>query len=265
VAVTCDELIQSLDTEGRAQLDQIARHTAVCETCHKLWRTHQRLTLSSRAPAEALEPSEALRRALQDHQDHPEPTPGSSPLRRLLTVLLPLLGCLALACLALARPDFSHVQTLPYWSGVLLLGSCLGFCLSVLVWRDSSGFGASPRLRWGAVAIALGIFALFASVDGLHGPEDVSHPLPQDCLLFGLAVAGAVSAAAFRAVRHSVLSAPSASGALAGCIGGIGGVLWLHFHCAAGAGLHLVIGHGLAFALAVLVSMLLGRRSVLPA
>jgi hypothetical protein len=263
--VTCDELIQFLDIDSRAQLDQIARHTAVCETCHKLWRTHQRLTLSSRSPAHTLALGDELQRALADHAEHPAPIPGSSPLRRSLSVLVPLAASLVVVWLTLVRPDLREALTLPFWSGVALLGLCFGLCLSVLVRRDPTGFGASTRLRWACVAITFAIFLLFASVGGLHGPQAASQALPRDCLLLGLAVAGALSAAAFSAVRRSVLSAPSASGALAGCVGGIGGVLWLHFHCAATAGLHVLIVHGLALTLAVLVSMLLGRRSFLPA
>lgn len=112
---------------------------------------------------------------------------------------------------------------------------------------------------------ALALFPVFANLAALHGPHDASLALPRDCLLFGLVVSLALSACAFYAARRSVLLAPSASGALAGCIGGLGGLLFLHVHCAAGAGPHVLVVHGLAFSVTLLIATLVGRRFVLSA
>jgi hypothetical protein len=173
--------------------------------------------------------------------------------------------CLTLAWLGLARPDLSAATTLPYWSGAALLVVCFSGCMAVFVRRDSSGFGASPRVRWACVLGTLAVFPMFATLQALHGPHDASLTLPRDCLLFGLMISLALSAAAFYAIRRSVIVAPSASGALAGCVGGLGGLIWLHVHCAAGAGLHVLVVHGLAFTVALVTATLVGRRWLLRA
>lgn len=262
MAVTCEEFIESLDTDSRIQLDRLARHTLNCEKCHNLWRMHQRLTLSARAPDddEATAMSSELVRALSGHH---AVVRGSSRARRLMLVVAPLAVGLAWAWLGLARPDLHAAATWPFWGGAAVLAVGFSICSSVLVRRDANGFGVAPRVRWACVLGTLALFPVFATVQALHEPQAAGLTLPRDCLLFGLAISLALSGAAFYAIRRSVIVAPSASAGLAGCVGGLGGLLWLHVHCAAGAGLHVLVVHGLAFALALLTSTLVGRRWLL--
>jgi hypothetical protein len=255
--VTCEQFTLALSTADLDQVEQlIHQHAQTCEDCRALWHLDQRLHATGRSVPQ-LSMSVELRQLLLAHQG---PTRSSTPSKRLASILAPFAACLGVALLVVPRADLSKGLSLAFWSGAMLLCASLAAAVQVYLHRDASGSGAPAFLRWTVVLGVLAIFQGFALLEVFHGPHDPSVNPRRDCLLLGLLVAFSVGAAALAAARRSVLLAPGASGALAGCIGGLSAVAFLHVHCAASAGHHLALVHGLPLAIAVLAGVGLGRR-----
>jgi hypothetical protein len=257
--VTCEQFSLALSTADLEQVEKlIHQHAQTCADCRALWRLDQRLQASRRS-APPLSMSPELRAALSVH---PGPTRSSTPTKRLAAILAPLSAFLGVALVVVPRADLSHGLSLGFWSGAVLLCASLAAVVHIYLHRDATGSSAAPWFRWAVVFGVLGVFNAFALFDMFHGPHASGVSPRRDCLLLGLLVAFGVGGAALAALRRSVLLAPAASGALAGCIGGLSAVAFLHVHCAASAGAHLAFVHGLPLLIAALVGAWVGRRAL---
>jgi hypothetical protein len=256
--VSCEEFVEALSLSNRPTAALFA-HARSCKACGWLWQADRQVM--SAAPSEDEGPalSPELQRALHAHSGA---TRAFNPWRSAVAAFTVAAAAVLLGLLYAPRTDLRQLSNAPqFWLPFAASMLMMAAGLHLYVYRDRSGLGAPAPWRWAFVLTALVMLELLSLWQVAHTSLANAHDRgPRDCLAFGLLVALCVGGVLLAARRRTALVAPGASGALAGCIGGLAAVVFLHVHCGATYVPHLQLTHVLPLLVAMAIGAFAGRR-----
>ncbi len=259
----CDAVADAL-CEGESLDAALRAHAVDCARCRALSTADDALGAMLNADvADGGAMPDALRSVIASERSHVAPF---STWRR---AAVPLAVAVALAAAGLAfapRADLHHRPRAAFAASAVVLAALVASGIVASLRRGRRGLGVRLGARVlyvvGALAMAEGAVAQVSrAVEGsvVLAPGDVARGLAH-CASIGSALALVVGVALFGVARRTAITAPSATGAVAGAAAGLAGTLTLHLICPIASLEHAMIGHASPVLAGVVAGALLGRR-----